>query len=570
VETKSKRFDKGKWAFIIVLILMGSFIGNVLATLTPTVDNLKIQNRDIFGNYYYLGDGLTNVTSRLMGDWGATPITTTGNVTAANFTTAGAVDAYSLYVNGEKYYPESEASYVMWVDGATYYAKNGHTGQVTSNVNAVTLINSLSGDVYIKSGLYNITSAILPGNNAKIEGAGWSTILKAKNGFTDKAVILVDGKANVTIANLQINGNKANQVAVGDDEYQDGIKCESYAHRVLIENCYVHDCKYIGFLISTLDGPCNDIVTSNCWGNSNADDGFHCHGGYDLKYIGCTADSNTNQGFYFYATYRTQLDSCTAKDNGSSGFEIQGASYDMELNSCVSTGAAVNNAIFLYQASKINIENCIVTHAGGWGIHLEQSNYSTIKGCQINNIMFYGVLIEGSSNNIIEGNEIIDVGLTGTNTIDSIYLKTEVNPSTYNTIINNIMIATGGTKSRYGIYEVDANQNYNIILGNRISTMGTGAINSLGINDIVHYNIGFITENSGTATLLNTAASIYVPHGCSFTPTAQQITITYTENPTNAATYWYVGNCSATGFTLYHNDPGASNLDFGWNLLKIP
>ena len=83
-----------------------------------------------------------------------------------------------------------------------------------------------------------------------------------------------------------------------------------------------------------------------------------------------------------------------------------------------------------------------------------------------------------------------------------------------------------------------------------------------GTNTIVRDNVGWVTENSGTATLLNANTSIVVAHGLAATPTS--ISITFAENPTNLIADWWIDTIGAANFTLNGSNPGASNLDFGW------
>lgn len=76
-------------------------------------------------------------------------------------------------------------------------------------------------------------------------------------------------------------------------------------------------------------------------------------------------------------------------------------------------------------------------------------------------------------------------------------------------------------------------------------------------------NTGYVTENSGTATVLNAATTVVVTHGLATTPTRVQITPR--ENPTNPVTFWWVDTLTTTQFTIRVNaDPGASGLDFDW------
>lgn len=76
-------------------------------------------------------------------------------------------------------------------------------------------------------------------------------------------------------------------------------------------------------------------------------------------------------------------------------------------------------------------------------------------------------------------------------------------------------------------------------------------------------NIGWVTENTGTATVANGTTSIAVNHGLSETPT--RVIVTPAEDPTNPVTYWWVDTLGASQFTIHVDaDPGASNLDFHW------
>jgi hypothetical protein len=75
----------------------------------------------------------------------------------------------------------------------------------------------------------------------------------------------------------------------------------------------------------------------------------------------------------------------------------------------------------------------------------------------------------------------------------------------------------------------------------------------------------FVGENKGTSSILNGATSIAVAHGLSVTPTVDDFTITLAEDPTNTPGAIWVDNIGAANFTVNcENDPGASNLDFGW------
>lgn len=87
-------------------------------------------------------------------------------------------------------------------------------------------------------------------------------------------------------------------------------------------------------------------------------------------------------------------------------------------------------------------------------------------------------------------------------------------------------------------------------------------------NGKVMQNYGFVTENSGTATLLSAGTSIVVTHGLRSTPVAGDITITPLATWGNMTKFW-VDTYTATQFTI-HADiaPGADTL-FGWKAEKL-
>lgn len=102
----------------------------------------------------------------------------------------------------------------------------------------------------------------------------------------------------------------------------------------------------------------------------------------------------------------------------------------------------------------------------------------------------------------------------------------------------------------------------NILTGNLTSgLLDTGA----SLTNKVSRNIGYVTENSGSSSVPNTATSVVVAHGLGHTPVAAQITITPTNDSTNDPVKWYVDTIGAANFTVHTDaDPGASGWTFHW------
>jgi hypothetical protein len=109
-----------------------------------------------------------------------------------------------------------------------------------------------------------------------------------------------------------------------------------------------------------------------------------------------------------------------------------------------------------------------------------------------------------------------------------------------------------------------------LIANNNVSGAVSGGINKAGTNSRVHNNLGHVTENSGTGSITSGGTTDVITHGLDVTPTVDDIKITLSENPTNDPGNIWVDTITSTQFTVNcRNDPGGSNLDFGWSASVI-
>ncbi|GAF82009.1 unnamed protein product, partial [marine sediment metagenome] len=74
---------------------------------------------------------------------------------------------------------------------------------------------------------------------------------------------------------------------------------------------------------------------------------------------------------------------------------------------------------------------------------------------------------------------------------------------------------------------------------------------------------GYVTENSGTATLAKGATSTVVNHGLGVTPAAGDIMVTPIE-AWGRMTQFYIGNYTSTQFTIYADQDPGQDVDFTW------
>ncbi len=74
-----------------------------------------------------------------------------------------------------------------------------------------------------------------------------------------------------------------------------------------------------------------------------------------------------------------------------------------------------------------------------------------------------------------------------------------------------------------------------------------------------------VEVNRGTGSMLSGSTSDVITHGLSSTPSAEDINIVFTENPTVDPGNIWIDNITSTQFTVNcRTNPGGSNLDFSW------
>ena len=75
-------------------------------------------------------------------------------------------------------------------------------------------------------------------------------------------------------------------------------------------------------------------------------------------------------------------------------------------------------------------------------------------------------------------------------------------------------------------------------------------------------------SGSGLGSVASGTTTDVITHGLSYTPTIDQIIITFAEQGSNNYGRWWVSTIGATTFTVNISaNPGASNLDFGWRVV---
>jgi len=473
--------------------------------------------------------------------------------------------------------------------------------------------------VYVKEGSYSLGDNLRIPSNTILEGAGFSTIFTyaddtINSGVTTNnalpgvlkrfCVIIPDGvpdwsgsgataTSNVILRNFKLDCNRAGQTSLVDgnlygifgswvtnwrfenlwviNSNASGIAVwpvnlasyggTSIPSKTVITGCLVEDCTdpdlaitdlYAGIFISDGTGLPNYVSISDSFVGGNL------HGI-------CVEDSSGG----------VTISNVHAYENKGNGISLHTASGVNISNSfCYKN----ENAGIGHSASGrfISISNCDCRY-NKYGIDAE--NQWIITGGIVRWNDDAGIWIKGGSDCVLSGIGIYGNGAgTSPDYPYGVYITSGGIPG--QNLITGCQIGHAYSSYRtqdsqtYGIYEADSvGVDYNYYLNNSFANYG-GSQTPIRVDanntSTIRNNMGWVTENSGTGSIVSGTTSDIITHGLSVTPTVDDIVITLAENPTNTPGAIWVDTIGATYFTVNcENNPGASNLDFGWKAIVL-
>jgi hypothetical protein len=468
-------------------------------------------------------------------------VTTKGDLIVA--TAASTVSRLGIGTNGQRLTPASGQTLgVQWADDAFLFATDygvtfdGTTDDASAMQSAITAAISSGRPLFLGPGTAIIGTALSISSTVTIIGSGRSTILKAKNALNDYVISFTGGAAGVGIVgahltDFKIDGNSANQTAGGGIKADGAVQCSF--ERLHVTSVYDWGLK-LGPITGGAFGHHNRV--NNClFDNSGSSAGFG--GGAWLT----SSDEN-----WFVETDFEFLGGTTAPV-GSTPIML----YDQ---------AGLQHIIGCNFVSGSN--NCI-------GIRCQNVTDTKIISCMFDGLAGDGIFLVGNKC-IIANNLITGPGDAGSAAASGIHLEFNTH---YNVVTNNSLETSNTVSGRVRSLireEGTGGSGDNIIEGNSL-TVGTFAatvalLESGGTNTILRNNIGWKTENSGTATVLNTTTSIAVTHGLDITPSLGIISVTPTNNLGTATKFWISG-ATSTQFTINVDaDPGAGTATFAWSI----
>ena len=431
-------------------------------------------------------------------------------------------------------YPQTEASYIIWVDNSTgtpaYYAKSGVDGSVTNNGNITALVDTFLAEntsFYFKYANYTFTTKlyIYHLNNIRID-ADPGTV------FTGAILPILEWAGNGMDGQGHGGGGAGEPVYRGfslsniNFVYTGAVATGSVVYIHELQNDKVYQG---GFYLNNVNIRSTQVVVPT-----------------DLTFIGLN------------------LEDCIGLELNYCNINYFGTGYKYTYTIWQGSHNIFNNLFISRCKGGINDSGSqtAVTYNGYKATDITGWAYSS--GAVTQNVLFINPQIEISTNGMTFGSKTIKI-VNGIFSFVTSYVI-DIAPTAANK--DPSLIVENSWFGNSGFCINTKRQTW--LIGNSYYTCTNIVTESGAFGKIYGYDPVFITENSGTASLLNGDTNVTVTHGLSYTPTAKDITITFTELPTNPLTGWYVGAINSTAFVFFGNDPGASNLDFSWHAIRTP
>lgn len=468
--------------------------------------------------------------------------TTKGDLLVAS--AASTLARLGVGANGQQLTADSTQTLgVKWTSGAFLRASDfgakfdGTTNDAAALQSAINAAISSGKSLLLEPGIAIVGTALSINAPLTMIGMGnASTTLKAANGLNDYVISFTGGAAGVGIvgahfADFKIDGNSANQTGGGGIKADGAVQCSF--ERLHISSIYNWGLKL---------GP----ITGGAFGHHN-------------RVNNCLFDNSGSSAGFGGGAWLTSSDENWFVETD---FEFLGG-----------TTAPIGSApVMLYdQAGLQHIIGCNFVSGSNNCIGIRAQNVLNTKivGCMFDGLAGDGIFLVANKC-IVSNNLITGPGDAGNTTASGIHLEFNTH---FNIVSNNSLETSNTVAGRVRSLireEGTGGSGDNIIEGNSVTWGAFGPtvalIESGGTGTIVRNNIGWKTENSGTATVANGTTSIAVTHGLDITPTVNIISVTPTNGLGAAAKFW-ISNPTNTQFTINVDaNPGATTATFAWSI----
>jgi len=446
---------------------------------------------------------------------------------------------------------------------------------------AIDALSDSGGKVLLLGGQYNVNKtgehySINLRSRTTLEGLGWGTVIRLIDN-ADATVIRGYNIERAVIRDLAIDGNKNVQTPIPDpnrsnfpDMWTNGINLKD-SNECHVSNVYVKDTLMHG--ITIWEYSCRNIV-ENCLveniGRDIGDDYFAMASILIFKYSDDNVVKNCRckgplidapsapRGLYVSYHCNGNLIDGNVLTNfqGSSGGGIYFLHDASRRNKFINNN--VYNCYYGIKSSTTSLPgSCNIINGNRFencscdGIAIRQGESWIITDNIIDNTII-ALLINQVNKAIISENQLVATEHSG------IYIGESNNDIQ---ISNNIIDSNG-----YAIYINEyCSSSMDIFITNNYFESGWEIIRGdLDAISEISGNVGFTTENSGSAVITADSNSVVVNHGLDLTPTDGDIIVVPTNSMSNAVKF-YVGTYTSTQFTItLDQPPGAATATFAW------
>jgi hypothetical protein len=446
------------------------------------------------------------------------------------------------FIRGNANAFDEPAGYFINVKEAPYNARgNGSTDDTAAIQAAFDAVPATGGVVYLPPGQYEISSTlIITQDNTTLLGAGAGNRIGATQVGTGSRIEAAAGvtgsviKVQRTANDRTVYGVKIQDIAIDGDSIGSNVD---------------------GVLFRSVKGEIHNVAINNCTGNGIRVQGYGSWPAERNKFIACDSGYNTAAGIYFDSDAADNtITNCVFMQN-------QDGLLTTQSSVIVSTAAFISNTRY----------GAYLNNAG---------SRSRFIGCRFQQNANHGIIFDSASTGFsdvsITGCGFNTNGTATNNTYDHIILTGLTSNAISRVVVTgcNFLYSSGlsANKPRYAVNLSNSASQHTNVSGNSFgpaSHWGTTAVNNNGSSTnkpIVLVNTGWITENSGTATVAaGGPTTIVVAHGLSVTPAAKDIVVSPTNSMGSATKFW-VNTIGATNFTINVDvSPGASSTaTFAW------
>lgn len=435
-----------------------------------------------------------------------------------------------------------------WIDGADYT-----TDGVDDDVQIQAAIDDLpaaGGTVLLSDGTFHVAASGLSlATGVRLVGQGIAgTVIKLQDG-EDGRIVSATTLSNVTLEHITFDGNGANQSEAATRNDHATMFFTAMSH-LRINECQIKN-TYAGAGVVFAGTSSSNVLVTKCIFDTNGfgTGSFIC----DHMYLGDVTN--------------VVVSGCIMGDCSDTGVACEGTQ-----------GAVVSNNVILGPdlqavsvspspsrvAANVVISDNILGNSASTGVGvfcgLFGNTGDSLDVTISNNIIVtvdIGIVSQNVDGHVITGNQFfVNVGGGG------ILAAWRILGNIDEVLFTNNHVASAAIAVDF---QSGAPTNL-LIANNNMRNSITKVDGTISPSARFSNNLGYVTENKGTATVANGTTSIAVNHGLAETPVAGEVVVTPTNNPTNDIIHFWVDTYTSTQFTInVEADPGASTATFAWH-----